>query len=47
MQLVRWEHAGGDALEVAWPATDDPAALARIQAWLDEAGPFAAGAVAP
>lgn len=47
VQLVRWEHAGGDARAPAWPASDDPAALARIQAWLDEAGPFAAGAVAP
>lgn len=39
VQLIRWEAAGAPA---AWPASDDPAVLARIAAWLDEAGTAAA-----
>jgi cytochrome d ubiquinol oxidase subunit I len=47
VQLVRWERAGGDLAEVVWPVSDDPRTLAQIQAWLDEAGPEAAGRRAP
>ena len=34
-QLIKWERAGAPP---AWPDTTDPAVLARIQRWLDEAG---------
>ena len=34
-QLIRWEHAGAPA---SWPETSDPAVLAQIGRWLDEAG---------
>lgn len=35
VQLLRWETAGTPA---AWPASEDPATLAQIGRWLDEAG---------
>ena len=40
VQLIRWEHAGAPA---TWPVSDDPAVLAQIGRWLDEAGPGPAG----
>ncbi|MBK9032703.1 MAG: cytochrome ubiquinol oxidase subunit I [Myxococcales bacterium] len=42
VQLLGWEEDGGESQEAAWPEVHDPAALARIAAWLDEAGPAAA-----
>ena len=35
VQLVRWEAAGGPP---QWPLSEDPATLAQIARWLDEAG---------
>ncbi|GMV95890.1 MAG: hypothetical protein AMXMBFR83_02590 [Phycisphaerae bacterium] len=35
VQYVRWESGGRPG---HWPESDDPRALTRIQAWLDEAG---------
>jgi cytochrome bd-type quinol oxidase subunit 1 len=35
VQLIRWEHDGAPR---AWPRSDDPAVLAQIGRWLDEAG---------
>jgi cytochrome d ubiquinol oxidase subunit I len=37
-QLIKWEAAGAPP---AWTVSDDPAVLAQIGAWLDEAGPAA------
>ncbi len=34
-QLIAWEAAGAPD---TWPVSDDPAVLAQIQRWLDEAG---------
>jgi hypothetical protein len=36
VQLLRWEASGAPA---SWPAGDDPATLAQIHTWLDEAPP--------
>lgn len=41
VQLIAWEHAGAPA---TWPVSDDPAVLAQIGRWLDEAGTAPAGA---
>jgi mono/diheme cytochrome c family protein len=35
VQLLRWERAGAPS---AWPVSSDPATLAQIASWLDEAG---------
>ncbi len=35
VQLLSWRRAG---MPHDWPASDDPAALAKIQVWLDEVG---------
>jgi cytochrome bd ubiquinol oxidase subunit I len=35
VQLLSWRHAGKPA---AWPVSDDPATLKKIQVWLDEVG---------
>lgn len=37
-QLILWEAAGAPR---AWPVSGDPATLAQIAQWLDEAGPHA------
>ena len=42
VQLLGWEEAGADASELRWPEVEDPEVLARIQGWLDLAGPDAA-----
>jgi len=41
VQLIGWEHAGTPR---QWPTSDDPAVLAQIGRWLDEAGTAPAGA---
>jgi cytochrome d ubiquinol oxidase subunit I len=35
VQLLGWRHAG---MPHDWPASDDPATLAKIQVWLDQVG---------
>jgi hypothetical protein len=40
VQLIKWERAGAPR---EWPVSDDPAVLAQIGRWLDEAGPDPTG----
>ena len=40
VQLIKWDRAGKPT---QWPETQDPATLAEIARWLDEAGTAPAG----